>query len=81
MTIAIRVSIAAIGVFIAAVGAIGLIGYLNLTVSGYSFYEYWHFIILQPELYLFTGGLLLAAFSFLRMPRKTKKQIKKDIVE
>ncbi|QQK76942.1 hypothetical protein HUG15_16100 [Salicibibacter cibarius] len=81
MTIAIRVFIAAIGVLIAAIGAIGLIGYLNLTVTGYSFYEYWHFIILQPELYLFTGGLLMAAFSFIRSPKKTKKQINQGRVE
>lgn len=73
ITIVVRASIATIGILIAAIGAIGLIGYLNLTVSGYSMYDYWHFIILRPELYFLVGGLLLAALSFLRMPRKTKK--------
>ncbi|AXF55679.1 hypothetical protein DT065_06345 [Salicibibacter kimchii] len=73
--------IAAFGVLIAAIGAVGLIGYLNLTISGYTLYEYWHFIILRPELYFFAGGLLLTALSFLPIPRKMKNKNQSGSVE
>ncbi|MBB6448467.1 hypothetical protein HNR44_000416 [Geomicrobium halophilum] len=64
---------ALIGIIISAIGGIGVIGYSNLVVSGYSMYEYWFFIITRVELYLFAGGLLLAMISLTRFPRKRKK--------
>ncbi|WP_143018868.1 hypothetical protein [Natribacillus halophilus] len=71
--IAFWVSVALLGILLAVVGGIGLIGYLNLTVSGFSLYEYWHFIILIPELYLFAGGLLLAVIGLICLSRTRKK--------
>lgn len=52
-----------IGIFFTSIGLFFLILYLNLFTLGYSFFDFVKFIIMRPECWLFTIGLLLLYFS------------------
>ena len=51
------------GVLLTSIGLFFLILYLNLFTLGYSFFDFVKFIIMRPECWLFTIGLVLLYFS------------------
>lgn len=40
-------------------GGVSIIAYLNLLTTGYSFYDFVHYLLYRPECYLLPFGIIL----------------------